>query len=92
MKASHKKALLIAAEKVARKKCIGICAALPDDIDLYDIPEVMTLFGDEHKPWYYIWGQAYPFLPDFAGNDENRGARLIGIAMMLTMPPDMVDK
>lgn len=85
MNSKEREALLKAGEKIAsgRKSCI--CYCLPEDIELHDIPEAKML---DPKTVFW-WG--LDSMDNFSQSDICREARLLGIAMMLTMPKEFVD-
>lgn len=77
--------LLYAADCISTYKNYGICAALltrPTHID--DIEEGKLI----DPGWRWWWGMASTGKEYY--DADNRGARLIGIAMMLTMPPEIL--
>jgi len=91
MTKKQKRELLKAAELIARKKIHYTCVALKH------VDSKLDIFKDKacrmFKPIYYDatwWGS--DTMGVLAWSDEARNARLLGIAFMLTMPEDMIDK
>lgn len=61
-----------------------ICYALPEDVNLYYIPEAMAFYPSASLWWGH---STMEILFDYP---EARSARLLGLAFMLTMPKDMI--
>lgn len=85
MNLKQRRALEKAGEKIASEKEYLICCCLDNGIDLHQIPEAKMIRPDS----VFWWGQKEMDLP--ADNIVCRNARLLGIAMMLTMPKEFVD-
>lgn len=89
MTKKQKRELLKAAELIAKEKSDYICVALWDVNSKLDIYKDKTcrMFNPNSTTW---WGLITMKVPSYS--KEARNARLLGIAFMLTMPKDMIDK
>lgn len=91
MKKTLKKQLLQCAELIVNKEKSSICHAMAD-VSSYSVLN-NWMDSDEAKMIdpgdTYWWG--FTSMGHKYSSDEARGARLIGIAMMITMPKDIID-
>lgn len=86
-------ALLYAAENISKKKEFVICAELYNfGIEILDIPEARMIcpYKETWQTKQFAWWGSHT-MDVFLDSAEAQGARLIGIAMMLTMPKEMLE-